>query len=101
MIVGVHVFYTIHVIQRAEYPELYDTPTGKKKILSTLSIPALCSLVIWGVGFLPWYVVIIWFLVCSFMITPIMFKKIPLATIFHYKPHSEALLLLLGILIWI
>ena len=101
MIVGMHVSYTIRVVMRAEYPELYDPPTGIRKILSPLTFPALTSIFIWGFVNLPWYVVIIWFLVCTLLITPIIFKKIPLTRIFYYKPHSEALLLLLGILVWI
>ena len=33
---------------------------------------------VWGFANLPWYVVIIWFLVCALLITPIIFKKFPL-----------------------
>ena len=101
MIVGMHVSYTIRVIMRADYPELYDPPTGIRKILSPLTFPALISIFVSGFINLPWYIVIIWFLVCGLIITPIIFKKIPLERIFYYKPYSEALLLLLGILVWI
>ena len=101
MIVGMHVGYTLRVIMRSENSALYDDHKGIKKILSAVTFPAWISIFVWGFINLPWYVVIIWFLVCGLLITPIVFKKIPLAKIFYYKPHSEALLLLLGILVWI
>ena len=101
MIVGMHVGYTIRVIMRAEYPDIYDPPTGVRQILSTLTFPAWISIFIWGFINLPWYVVIIWFLICALVITPVVFNKIPLERIFYYKPHSEALLLLLGLLVWV
>ena len=101
MIVGMHVGYTIRVIMRAENPASYDPPTGVRQMLSTLTFPAWGSIFIWGFINLPWYVVIIWFLICALVITPIVFQKIPLARIFYYKPHSETLLLLLGILVWV
>ena len=101
MIVGMHVGYTIRVIMRSDKPALYDGHKGIKKILSTLTFPAWTSIFVWGFVNLPWYVVIIWFLVCALLITPIMFKKFSLERIFYYKPHSEALLLLLGVLVWI
>ena len=101
MIVGMHVGYTIRVIMRSNNPELYDDQKGIKKMLSTLTFPAWISIFVWGFAILPWYVVIIWFLVCALLVTPIVFKKFPLERIFYYKAHSEALLLLLGILVWI
>ena len=101
MIVGMHVGYTIRVIMRSDNPALYDEHKGIKKILSTLTFPAWISIFVWGFVNLPWYIVIIWFFVCALLITPIVFKKIPLERIFYYKAHSEALLLLLGILVWI
>tara|TARA_B100000029_G_scaffold205981_1_gene203802 strand:+ start:337 stop:657 length:321 start_codon:yes stop_codon:yes gene_type:complete len=101
MIVGMHVGYTIRVIMRSEHPDIYDPPTGVRQILSTLTFPAWISIFIWGFINLPWYVVIIWFLICALVITPIVFNKIPLERIFYYKPHSEALLLLLGLLVWV
>ena len=101
MIVGMHVGYTIRVIMRSDNPALYDDHKGIKKMLSMLTFPAWISIFFWGFANLPWYVVIIWFLVCALLITPIVFKKFPLERIFYYKAYSEALLLLLGILVWI
>ena len=87
MIVGMHVGYTIRVIMRSEHPDIYDPPTGVRQILSTLTFPAWISIFIWGFINLPWYVVIIWFLICALVITPIVFQKIPLERIFYYKPY--------------
>ena len=74
MIVGMHVGYTIRVIMRSDNPALYDDHKGIKKMLSTLTFPAWISIFVWGFANLPWYVVIIWFLVCALLITPIVFK---------------------------
>ena len=91
MIVGMHVGYTIRVIMRSDNPALYDDHKGIKKMLSTLTFPAWISIFVWGFVNLPWYVVIIWFLVCALLITPIMFKKFSLERIFSLGNNSSKL----------
>ena len=101
ILVGMHVGYTIVVIMRSDDPAFYDAHKGIKKILSILTFPAFISLILWGFFNLPWYVVIIWFLVCALLITRKVYKNIPLKNFFRYKTHFEALMLAFGMGIWL
>ena len=98
MIVGFHVGYTIRVWMRSSIP--YPDQKGIPLITSTLSFPCWISIFIWGFINLPWYVVIVWFLICGFIVIPIIFQKIPLSIITKYKVHCETLLIILSVLIW-
>lgn len=97
MIIGQHCGYTIRVEMRGERP---IPQTSLERAITTLTFPSWISLFIWGFINLKWYLVIGIFLVCALIITPIVFNKFPLATIFRFKIISESILLILGILVW-